>query len=201
MIAADFRVCLDACVLANHAVCDLLLKLAEKPRMYLPIFSEDILDEVRRVHVDKLNWPVDLADYFQAQIRDAFKEAIVEDYQQLIPILTNHEGDRHVLAAAIKGEAQLIVTFNLKDFRSTDLAPWEVEAQHPQDYLITLFEFRPENVIAKLFEIAQKQNQTAQARLAKLARSLPRFAEVVAEAMDWDLSQTESPSPPSGAGD
>jgi hypothetical protein len=33
---ADFKVVLDACVLANFGVCDLLLRLAERPRLYLP---------------------------------------------------------------------------------------------------------------------------------------------------------------------
>lgn len=192
MTSADFRVCLDACVMANHAVCDLLLKLAERPRMYSPIFSQDILDEVRRVHVERLNWPEDLADYFQVEVRRAFEEAVVEDYEPLIPALTNHEGDRHVLAAAIKGGAQLLVTFNLKHFRPADLEPWKVESCHPQDYLITLFEFRPENVIAKLYEIAQEQNQAPQTRLAKLGRTVPRFAEVVAEAMQWDSEDDPS---------
>ncbi|MCC5842456.1 MAG: PIN domain-containing protein [Opitutales bacterium] len=110
MIAADFRVCLDACVLANHGVADLFLRLAEKPRMYSPVLSRQILDEVHRVHVDRLGWPTDLADYFQREVSGAFAEAIVDDYEDLLPILTNDEGDRHVLAAAIKGKAELIVT-------------------------------------------------------------------------------------------
>lgn len=38
---ADFKVVLDACVLANHGVCNLLLKLAEKPRLYRPCWSEE----------------------------------------------------------------------------------------------------------------------------------------------------------------
>ena len=41
---ADFRVCLDACVLANFPVADLLLKLAERPRQYLPVWSDDIME-------------------------------------------------------------------------------------------------------------------------------------------------------------
>jgi tetrahydromethanopterin S-methyltransferase subunit E len=53
---ADYRVCIDACVLANYAVSDLLLRLAERPRIYTPVFSEMILDEVRSTHVEKLGW-------------------------------------------------------------------------------------------------------------------------------------------------
>lgn len=51
---ADFRVFLDACVLANIGVCDLLLRLAERPRQHLPFWSEDVLAEVYRTHTEKL---------------------------------------------------------------------------------------------------------------------------------------------------
>lgn len=43
---ADFQVVLDACVLANAGLCDLFLRLAEPPRLYLPLWSQEILDEV-----------------------------------------------------------------------------------------------------------------------------------------------------------
>lgn len=42
--------------------------------------------------------------------------------------------DRHVLAAAIKAGAQVIVTRNLKDFPETDLQPWDIEAQSPDAF-------------------------------------------------------------------
>lgn len=61
---ADYRVCLDANVLANYGVSDLLFRLAEKPRIYTPVFSEMILDEVRRTHVGKLNWGEEMADTY-----------------------------------------------------------------------------------------------------------------------------------------
>ncbi len=53
---ADFKIVIDACVLANIVVCDLFLRLAEKPRLFLPRWSTEILDETRRVH-QKLSWP------------------------------------------------------------------------------------------------------------------------------------------------
>ena len=118
---ADYRVCLDANVLANYAVSDLLLRLAEKPRIYAPVFSGMILDEVRRTHVEKLNWDEEIADSWQTAIRDAFPEAIVEGFEPLIDSMTNNEKDRHVVAAALVGRAQLILTFNLKDFANKHL--------------------------------------------------------------------------------
>lgn len=43
---ADFKVVIDACVLADFGVCDLFLRLAEKPRLFLPQWSEELLDEI-----------------------------------------------------------------------------------------------------------------------------------------------------------
>jgi len=49
--------------------------------------------------------------------------------------------DRHVLAAAICGHAEVIVTFNEKDFPAKVLEEFGVETQHPDEFishLITL---------------------------------------------------------------
>ncbi len=53
-MTADFPVVLDACVLANQSVTDLLLRLAETPRLYLPYWSEQILEETTRTLIEKL---------------------------------------------------------------------------------------------------------------------------------------------------
>jgi predicted nucleic acid-binding protein len=129
-VTADFSVVLDACVLANFGVCDLFLRLAEHPRLYTPRWSEDILAEVKRTHLRKLKWPKKLAESWQQKVRANFPEAPVMSYEPLVPKLQNQQKDRHVLAAAIKGHASLIVTFNLKDFPETALQPWGVKVAH-----------------------------------------------------------------------
>jgi len=68
--------------------------------------------------------------------------------------------DRHVLAAAIKGQAQHICTFNLKDFPSSVLANWDIEAVHPQAYLLTLYELGPELVTSRIHAIAEKRDKS-----------------------------------------
>lgn len=173
---ADFRVVLDACVLANYGVANLLLLLAEKPRLYLPVWSDEILAETKRTQVDRLNWGEKLADSFQSELRRVFPEALVNGYGHIASECTNQEKDRHVLACAIHCKSEVILTFNLKDFPAKALAPWGVSACHPQDYLLTLFELEPLHVMHQLGAIAQKRNCTIEDHLIDLGRFLPVFS-------------------------
>ena len=69
----------------------------------------------------------------------------MEGYEHLIASLSlPDEDDQHVLAAAIVAEAEVIVTFNLSDFPEAALAPYEIEAQHPDTFLSSLFDAEPE---------------------------------------------------------
>jgi hypothetical protein len=86
---ADYRVFIDACVLANHGVCDLLLRLSERPRLIVPHWSAEVLDEVRRTHSEKLGWPADLVNSFQQEVRRAFPEAEIKGYEDLVATMTN----------------------------------------------------------------------------------------------------------------
>ena len=155
---ADFPVLLDACVLANFGVCDLVLRLAEPPRLYLPRWSEAILDEVWRTQTEKLNWPVELADSWRQEISRHFPESAISGYEALISAMTNDSKDRHVLAAAVKGGVSLIVTFNLRHFAPAALTPLKIEALHPQDYLLTLYSMNAPVVVAKLARIASENS-------------------------------------------
>jgi hypothetical protein len=66
---ADYPVVLDANVLAPALVCDLYLRLAEEPRLYSPRWTVDILDEVHRTQLGKLDWPEDLANYWRDEVK------------------------------------------------------------------------------------------------------------------------------------
>lgn len=182
---ADFPVVLDACVLANPGVCDLFLRLAEPPRLYLPRWSAAILDEVHRTQTTKLPrpFPQELADYWREEVTRCFPEAFIEGYEGLIPHLANQEKDRHVLAAAVHGGVTLIVTFNLRDFPAEALRPRKVEAKHPQDYLLALYSMNPGVVVGKLAAIAQEDGQDLQDVLIRLGKSVPAFATRVLQDM------------------
>ena len=64
-------------------------------------------------------------------------DALVTDYEDLIEgINLPDPDDRHVLAAAIAGNADVVVTLNMKDFPTERLARYGIEAQHPDTFLI-----------------------------------------------------------------
>ena len=73
------------------------------------------------------------------------RDAVVTGYESLIPALTLPDpDDRHVFAAAIVWWADVMVTFNLKDFPAESLAAYGIEAQHPDEFLSYQFDLAPE---------------------------------------------------------
>ena len=76
------------------------------------------------------------------------EDAIVTGYQPLIERLALPDpDDRHVLAAAIRGQADVIVTRNLRDFPDAALAPYNIEAQHPDKFVRHLLDLAPIQVV------------------------------------------------------
>ena len=75
----------------------------------------------------------------------AVRGCLIEGYEGLIPSLTAlpDPNDRHVLAAAIVGRCDCIVTQNLKDFPDEALAPHGIEIQHPDEFLSNLINLSP----------------------------------------------------------
>lgn len=173
---ADFKVVLDACVLANYGVANLLLLLAERPRLYLPVWSEMILAETRKTQIEALGWEPRLVDSFHSQLRLAFPEALCGGYEHVIEHCTNHEKDAHVLACAIHGNAELILTFNLRHFSPDAVSPWSISAKHPQDYLLTLFALEPLQVMQHLGAIAAKRRCSLEDHPIDLGRFVPKFS-------------------------
>lgn len=82
----------------------------------------------------------EIADKLPAVVQimnDAIPDSVVTGYESLIPSLDLPDpDDRHVLAAAIAGHADAIVTYNLDDFPQTKLDQFNIEVQHPAIALI-----------------------------------------------------------------
>lgn len=74
----------------------------------------------------------------------AVRDCLVTGYEQLLSSLELPDrGDRHVLAAAIVGRCDVIVTQNLKHFPVSSLAPYGIEAQHPDEFLTNHLSLAP----------------------------------------------------------
>jgi predicted nucleic acid-binding protein len=136
-------VLLDACVLFPAPLRDLLMRVAIGGLMQAK-WSERILDECFEnlaKHRPELS-PAKLARTRQLMNR-ALEDPLVVEYEGLIEgLVLPDPNDRHVLAAAIRANAAIIVTANLRDFPATDLARHGVEALHPDAFLHDLVELR-----------------------------------------------------------
>lgn len=168
-------VVLDACVLVPQSLCDLLLRLAEEPRLYRPVWTEEILSEAHRALTQRLpkKWPLAAADRWREAIGSAFPEASVTPAAALIARAGNHRGDRHVLAAAIDAGAKDIVTFNLRHFRPEALTPWKIKAVSPDDFLLALYSLNPNTVRHKVALMGRRDSEAK--TLALLRKHVPGF--------------------------
>ncbi len=149
------RVVLDACVLFPMYLRDTLLSTADED-LYLPYWSQKIIDEVIGNLVKGGTLSQDKAKNLERTIKIAFPEAMVEVPVALEQAMTNEPKDRHVLAAAVTAGADIIVTNNLKDFRENDLAPWNIIAQSPDEFLSDLLDEYPDSIVDLLQQQSQK---------------------------------------------
>jgi hypothetical protein len=81
-------------------------------------------------------------------MRGAFESAMVsaEAIAKLVPAMTNDQADRHVLAAAVACGADAVITANLRHFSPESCEPHGIDAIHPDDFLVTLFDLDPATV-------------------------------------------------------
>jgi predicted nucleic acid-binding protein len=80
-------------------------------------------------------------------------DALVTGYEDLIPGLRLPDpNDRHVLAAAIRGQADVIVTMNLRDFPAQIVGQFGIETQHPDEFVLHLLDLAPSAVLAAAAE-------------------------------------------------
>ena len=127
---------LDANVLVPIRLTDLLVQLAVDD-LFRAKWTNDIHREwmktVRRLYPDMGAESVERRrDQMDAETRNA----LVDGYDMIIDSLDlPDENDRHVLAAAIVGRCDVIVTYNLKDFPSDELSKYGIESQHPDVFL------------------------------------------------------------------
>lgn len=142
---------LDANVLYPAGLRDLLLRLADR-YLHAPLWSAGIHEEwTRSLLADRPDIEAGVLERTREVMDGHFPDAVVTGYEALAATLDLPDADdRHVLAAAILGGADIIVTRNLRDFPADRLAPYGLVAQHPDAFVAELFEADAEAVLAAI---------------------------------------------------
>jgi hypothetical protein len=188
---SQFTALLDACVLYPSTLRSFLMYLGVTD-LFRARWTNDIHNEWMR------NVREDYPDITQAQverIRDLMntnvRDCLISGYEPLIPALALPDAeDRHVLAAAIKGGADVIVTFNLKHFPEDALKPYGIEAVHPDDFLNSQLDLAPNVVCAAAkrqreslknppMTVAEYLESLERQGLPKTVAGLRQFAELI----------------------
>lgn len=140
-----FSVILDACVLYPAPIRDLLLSFAAEG-LYKPKWTDAINDEwIRNLLENRPDLSEDRLRLTVEAMNLAFPDALIDNYEDLIPSLElPDEEDRHVLACGIRANADLITTFNLKDFPESEVGKYDIEVQHPDMFIVNLLDLNPE---------------------------------------------------------
>ena len=178
-------------MLLKAYVCDTVLSIAESG-IYRPLWSPDVQAELARNLIRRG------ADDTQVKHRldemnTHFPDASVSGYETLIPAMTNDPKDRHVLAAAVRGGAEVLVTENLRDFPAAALAPYDIVAVHHGDFLLDQLDLYPGAVLTALQRQVsryRREPRTVEDLLAVLARpgnGCSRFAAACLRYL-WDGS-------------
>ena len=154
-----FVVLYDANVLYPNALRDLLIRIAQGGLVQAK-WTDEILDEVfRNLKNNRPELDVVKLERTRELMNRSVRDCLVTRYQQLIEVLELPDpGDRHVLAAAIKAQAQVIVTNNLKHFPSGMLAPWNVEAKDADAFVLDQIDLRKSVVYGAIQQIADSRH-------------------------------------------
>jgi len=151
---SPFTAIYDANVLYPAPLRDFLMNLA-LTGIYRARWSAGIHDEWKRnLLLNRPDLTPEHVDRTSSLMDAAVPDALVTDYDSLVEGLDlPDEDDRHVLAAAIKCNASVIVTFNLKDFPKAVLGVFDIEPLHPDDFIADLWDLDK----AAVLEAAQRQ--------------------------------------------
>ena len=174
-------VVLDACVLIPMPLADTLLRIAAGPRLYIPKWSDEIMAEINRTLHEDFGLAAEKVRYREREIRRHFPEAWIEGYEHLIPRMTNHPKDRHVLASAVQARVGTIVTYNVKDFPASSLALYSIHALGPSRFLKDLYAMSPEEIKGVLEAQAAAIGEPLQYVLSRLRVNVPGFVAMLEE--------------------
>lgn len=188
-IANPFVVILDANVLYPFRTRDVLLTFAQLG-LFRARFTDDIMDEwTRHLIANKPDLETSVRKQVDA-IKDAFEECFVVGYEPLIDGLALPDlDDRHVLAAAIKCSAQVIVTENHKDFPDDVLDDHDLITLSADDMLANTFDLFPIECARALRTVRKRYGNppfTPSEFLLDLTKSgMPKLAAMARASIDY----------------
>lgn len=153
---ARFEALFDSCVFYPAPLRDLLIRLTRtglfRGRWTESIHEEWIFNLLKNrpdLHREQLERTRQLMD-------KSVPDCLIDNYEHLIPALQLPDpNDRHVLAAAIRGKVDVIVTCNLQDFPESVLKGYEIQAEHPDEFIMHLIDLSPGSV----YEIVREQRK------------------------------------------
>ncbi|HKB88999.1 MAG TPA: PIN domain-containing protein [Opitutaceae bacterium] len=163
----------DACVLYPAPLRDFLMQLALSD-LYRAKWTDAIHDEwigsllerrpdLKREQLERTR------ELMNAHVRDC----LVVGYEPLVgTIVLPDANDRHVVAAAIRARADVIVTFNLGDFPAEILSGYGLEAQHPDEFIAHLIDLAP--------QVVAQAARTCRARLKQPPKTVEEYLEALA---------------------
>ncbi len=159
-----FVVIYDASALYGNAQRDLLIRIAQSGLVQAKR-TDEILDEMfGNLTKKRPDLSVDRLARTRGLMNAVVDDCLVSGYEPLTEVLKLPDpDDRHVLAAAIKSGAQVIVTTNTKDFPAAQLQRWNVEAELPDDFVLDQI-----NIDAKI--VYSCVQQIANSRISPPAR-------------------------------
>ncbi|WP_316219372.1 PIN domain-containing protein [Bradyrhizobium sp. SZCCHNR2026] len=165
MFANRFTAFVDACTLVSVLRRNLLLTLAEAEFFRLR-WSAEVLDETQKaleeIHLKRgFQDAADRAARARAFMENAFEDAIVDGYDHLLPLAAKlpDQNDAHVLAAAVKTQASMIVTENLKDFPSNILSALNIEAKSADEFIADTIALDPGRAVAVIRQMRERFKQ------------------------------------------
>jgi predicted nucleic acid-binding protein len=156
-MAANIAVVYDACVLYPAPLRDLLVQLATTG-FFRAKWTELIHDEwTRNLLIKRPDLNANKLARLRVLMNENVPDSLVTDFEDLIPTLELPDPDDcHVLAAAISATAEIIVTFNLKDFPDAILSRYGIVAQHPDVFVGDLIERYPQQVLQAIDTILDR---------------------------------------------
>lgn len=137
----------DACVLYPAPLRDFLMELAITG-LFKARWTDQIHQEwIRNVLKNRSDLTLDKLTRTKQMMNACVLDCLVTGYEDIIETITLPDlDDRHVLAAAIQGEADIILTFNLNDFPISTTQNYGIAAQHPDDFVMSLIDLYPETI-------------------------------------------------------